>query len=269
LTAARRGGSDFRALVTGASSGIGLAFARALRSRGERLILVARRGDRLRELARELGEEEAEVMVADLAAPGAIKDLTAAIEGHGLSVDLLVNNAGLGHTGRFQEEGRDTVLRMIDVNVRALVELTHALLPAMVARGRGRIVNVASNAAFQPVPFLTVYAATKAFVLSFTEGLATELRGTGVKVQALCPGLTRTEFQTVAEPGPGLLIAKMPAMSAKDVVACSLRALEGGRLRVVAGFSNRLLAAVEGVVPRAIVRRAAAELYRPRPGKTP
>jgi short-subunit dehydrogenase len=270
LTTGIGGGSDARALVTGASSGIGLAFARALRSRGARLILVARRGERLKDLARELGgEKEAEVMVADLTAPGAIPGLTAAIEARGFTVDLLVNNAGLGHTGRFQEEGRDSVLRMIDLNVRALVELTHALLPGMVARGRGRIINVASNAAFQPVPFLTVYAATKAFVLSFTEGLATELAGTGVRVQALCPGLTRTEFQTVAEPGPGLLIAKMPAMSAEEVVACSLRALEGGRLRVVAGFANRLMAAVESFVPRAIVRRAAAELYRPRPGKTP
>ncbi len=268
MTTASGGGPDSRALVTGASSGIGLAFARALHASGERLILVARRGDRLQELARELGgDKQAEVMVADLTAPGAIPSLTAAVAARGFTVDLLVNNAGLGHTGRFEEEPRETVLRMIDLNVRALVELTHALLPAMVARGRGRIINVASNAAFQPVPFLTVYAATKAFVLSFTEGLASELAGTGVRVQALCPGLTRTEFQTVAEPGPGLLIAKMPAMSAEDVVACSLRALEGRRLRVVAGFSNRLLAALESFVPRAVVRRAAAELYRPR--KTP
>jgi short-subunit dehydrogenase len=256
-----------RALVTGASSGIGAAFARALRARGERLVLVARRRDRLQELSRELGgEDTAAVMAADLTEPRAIDRLAEEIRARGFIVDLLVNNAGAGHTSRFHEEPREIVLRMIDLNVRALVDLTHAFLPGMVARGRGSVINVASNAAFQPVPFLTVYAATKAFVLSFTEGLASELGGTGVRVQALCPGLTATEFLEAAETGPGLFINKMPAMSAEDVVACSLRGLELGRLRVVAGLTNRLMAGVQHFVPRAIVRAVAAELYRPRSG---
>jgi short-subunit dehydrogenase len=260
--------ADSRALVTGASSGIGVAFARALRAKGERLVLVARRRDRLQELSRELGgEDKAAVLAADLTEPEAIDRLAEEIRARGFIVDLLVNNAGAGHTSRFHEEPRETVLRMIDLNVRALVALTHAFLPGMVARGRGRVINVASNAAFQPVPFLTVYAATKAFVLSFTEGLASELAGTGVRVQALCPGLTATEFLDVAETGPGLLINRMPAMSAEDVVACSLRGLERGRLRVVAGFTNRLMAGVQRFVPGAIVRRVAAELYRPRSGR--
>ncbi|HWW95717.1 MAG TPA: SDR family oxidoreductase [Vicinamibacteria bacterium] len=260
--------AGFRALVTGASSGIGVAFARALKAKGERLVLVARRRDRLQELSRELGgEDTAAVLAADLTEPGAIDRLAEEIHARGFTVDLLVNNAGAGHTSRFHEERRETVLGMIDLNVRALVALTHAFLPGMVARGRGRVINVASNAAFQPVPFLTVYAATKAFVLSFTEGLASELAGTGVRVQALCPGLTATEFLEVAETGSGLLINRMPAMSAEDVVACSLRALERGRLRVVAGLTNRLLAGVQRFVPRSIVRGVAAELYRPRSGR--
>jgi short-subunit dehydrogenase len=136
----------------------------------------------------------------------------------------------------------------------------------MVARGRGRIVNVASNAAFQPVPYLNVYAASKAYVLSFTEALASELRGTGVVVQALCPGLTATEFLEVAETHRGLLVTRLPMMSPEAVAACSLRGLDGRRLRVIPGWPNRLLAAAQSIVPRGIVRRVAGELYRPRGG---
>ena len=155
---------------------------------------------------------------------------------------------------------------MVDLNVRALTELTRAFLPDMVARRRGRIVNVASNAAFQPIPYMAVYAATKAYVLSFTEALASELRGTGVQVQALCPGITATEFLDVAATHRGLLVTRMPMMSAEDVVASSLRGLDRGRLRVIAGLPNRILAAVQSLVPRGIVRRIAGELYRPRGG---
>jgi short-subunit dehydrogenase len=142
--------------------------------------------------------------------------------------------------------------------------MTRAFLPAMVARGRGRIINVASNAAFQPVPFLTVYAASKAFVLSFSEGLATELEGTGVRIQALCPGLTQTEFLEVAETHTrGLLVNRLPAMTAEAVVSASLKALDHGRVRVIPGASNRALAAVQGLLPRSWVRRVAGALYRP------
>ncbi len=254
------------ALVTGASSGIGAAFARALHLRGERLILVARRADRLTALAKELGRDHV-VVAADLAADGAAERVRREIESRGLAVDLLVNNAGLGHTCAFEAQPIETVRQMIDVNVRALVELTHEILPGMRGRGRGRIVNVASNAAFQPVPYLTIYAATKSFVLSFSEGLAEELRGTGVQVQALCPGITATEFLEVAQTHRGLLVTRMPMMTPEQVVRASLAGLDSGQIRVVAGLPNRVLGfVVQRLAPRALARRVAARLYRPQAG---
>lgn len=256
-----------RALVTGASSGIGVAFARALKARGERLVLVARRRERLEALASELGEDPASVLVADLEQANAVEQIAAEVARRGFEIHLLINNAGVGHTARFHEQPSDRIASMLDVNVRAVVGMTRAFLPSMVARGRGHILNVASNAAFQPVPFLTVYAATKAFVLSFSEGLSTELEGSGVRVAALCPGLTRTEFLEVAEThGQGLLVDRMPAMTAQDVVNAALRGLDRGSVRVVPGFSNRTLAAVQGFLPRSWVRRVAGALYRPRGG---
>jgi short-subunit dehydrogenase len=251
------------AMVTGASSGIGEAYARALHKRGRRLVLVARRAERLEALARELGSEHV-VVAADLAAAGAAERLGVEVERRGLAVDLLVNNAGLGHTSPFDSQPLEAVRQMLDVNVRAVVELTHAFLPGMKARGRGDIVNVASNAAFQPVPYLTVYAATKSFVLSFSEGLAEELRGSGVHVQALCPGITATEFLDVAQTHSGLLVTRMPMMTAEQVVNASLAGLEQGRVRVVAGLSNRALGfVVQRLAPHALARRVAARLYRP------
>ena len=256
---------DLRALVTGASSGIGAAYARALRARGERLILVARREARLAALAEELGGTEAVARIPeDLADRSGPERLQIEIERRGLAVDILVNNAGSGDTGPFAEAPIERLTAMVDLNARAVVELTRRLLPGMIARRRGRIVNVVSNAAFQPVPFLGVYAATKSLVLSFTEALATELRGTGVRVQALCPGPTDTEFFEVARTGKDLRIHRLPRMSAEDVVACSLRALDSGRLVVVPGFANRVLAAATRLAPRSLARRVAAQLYRPR-----
>jgi short-subunit dehydrogenase len=251
------------ALVTGASSGIGAAFARALHRRGEKLVLLARRVERLQALSRELDGAPV-VIPADLSASGAVARVREQIEARGLDVALLVNNAGLGHTAAFEKQDPEVVRRMIAVNVSAVVELTHAFLPAMKARGRGRIINVASNAAFQPVPYLTVYAATKAFVLSFSEGLDEELRGSGVRVQALCPGTTATEFFEVSGTRRELLVSRLPMMSAEAVVAESLRGLESGRVRVVAGLQNRLLGfVVQRVAPRSLARRVAARLYRP------
>jgi hypothetical protein len=262
-------GVDLRAVVTGASSGIGAAYARALRARGERVVLVARRADRLESLARELGGEPGALAVAlDLAHPAAAAALEARLEASGVAVDILVNNAGLGHTAPFEAQDRETIRAMVDVNVRSLVELTRTFLPGMRARGRGRIVNVASNAAFQPVPYLSVYAATKSFVLAFTEGLSEELRGTGVRVQALCPGTTATEFFEVAGTHRGLLVTRMPMMTASAVVEASLRGLDRGQVRVVAGWPNRLLGfVVQRLAPRGLARRVAAELYRPRGGQ--
>jgi short-subunit dehydrogenase len=256
---------DLRALVTGASSGIGAAFARALRARGERLVLVARRADRLEALSQELGGSDvAAVVPIDLAEPSGPARLQAEVERRELTVDMLVNNAGFGDTGPFHEASVERVAGMIDLNARALVELTRRFLPGMIARGRGRIVNVVSNAAFQPVPYLAVYAATKSLGLSFTEALATELRGTGVNLQALCPGLTETEFFEAARTGKELLVNKLPRMTAEQVVASSLRGLDRGRLTVITGLPNRLLAAAVRFAPRGLARRVASELYRPR-----
>jgi short-subunit dehydrogenase len=251
------------ALVTGASSGIGAAFARALARRGERLILVARRADRLASLVEDLGGEERAVAIPlDLAERDAGARLEAAVGERGLLVDLLVNNAGLGDTGRFHERPLGRALEMVDVNSRVLVELTRRFLPPMLERRRGRIVNVVSTSAFQPVPFLTVYAASKAFALSFTEGLATELQGTGVRVQALCPGLTATEFQERAHTDQ-VPFNRTKAMTPEAVVEESLRALDRGQLTVVTGLGNRLSLAAQAFAPRWLVRRVAADLFRP------
>jgi uncharacterized protein len=251
------------ALVTGASSGIGAAFARALARRGERLVLVARRGDRLSALARELGNDTLAIPL-DLTCRDAGERLEAELGERGLELDLLVNNAGVGDTGRFHERPLELALRMVDLNSRAMVELTRRFLPSLLQRGRGRIINVVSTSAFQPVPFLAVYAASKAFALSFTEALAGELQGSGVKLQALCPGLTATEFQAVAHTD-SVPFNRTPAMTPAAVVEESLRALERGRVTVVTGLRNRLTVAVLPLAPRSLVRRKAADLFRPAP----
>jgi short-subunit dehydrogenase len=258
--------TTWRTLVTGASSGIGAEYARALRARGEAVVLVARRQERLAALASVLGGEPAAVAItADLAREGAADELRRQIDERGLVVDGLVNCAGLGLTGPFASQSPSVVRAMCDLNVRAVVELTRAFLPPMLERRRGRIVNVASNAAFQPIPYLGVYAATKAFVLSFTEALASELDGTGVGVQALCPGITATEFLDVSATGGELRVRRMPMMTPRQVVEASLEGLDRGRLRVVVGFSNRVLGFVtQRLAPAWLARRVAGELYRPR-----
>jgi short-subunit dehydrogenase len=257
---------DIRALVTGASSGIGEAFARALRARGHRLVLVARRLDRLTRLAAELGGEDAALPVAlDLAREDAAAVLERTLAARGLGVGLLVNNAGVGLRGRVHEQPPERLRAMIDVDVRAVVDLTRALVPPMVARGEGAVVNVVSMSAFQPVPFLAVYAASKAFVLSFTESLATELEGTGVVVQALCPGNIPTEFQSVAGTA-GTPFDRTKATTPAEVVEASLRGLERRRLIVIPSARDEMTVAAQRLVPRSWVRRAAADLFRPPTG---
>jgi hypothetical protein len=168
----------------------------------------------------------------------------------------------VGHSGHFREQPPDRLLGMVDLNVRSVVALTRRFLPAMVERRRGAIVNVVSMSAFQPVPFLATYAATKAFLLSLTEALATELEGTGVKVQALCPGNIPTEFQQVAGTERAAF-TRTPSMSAAKVAEASLRALDRGQLIVIPGLRDRLMVALQRAVPRRVVRRAAAGLFRP------
>lgn len=253
------------ALVTGASSGIGTAFVRALRRRGRRVVLVARRAERLAALAAELGGQAWAVdLPGDLARPGEIERLCDELARRSLAVELLVNNAGSGDTGAFQSQPLDRLTGMVDLNCRALVELTRRLLPDMVARRSGGVVNVVSTGAFQPVPYLAVYAATKSFVLSFTESLATELKGSGVGVQALCPGLTETEFFEVARTGAALKVNRLPRALPEAVAEASLRGLEAGRLRVFPVASDRLVAALVRFLPGSVVRGVAASLYRER-----
>ena len=241
------------ALVTGASSGIGEQFALALAARDSDLVLVARRADRLEELAvriRERHGRRVTVLTADLARPGAATELAGRLDEEEITVDLLVNNAGFATHGPFVAEDARRVEDEVTLNVTTVVGLTHALLPAMVARGRGAVVNVASTAAFQPVPGMAVYGATKAFVLSFSEALAHETAGTGVRVLALCPGATDTEFFAVAGESASVGRRQRP----EDVVATALRALEGRRTptSIVPGLSNT----IGSVLPRLLPRRA-------------
>jgi hypothetical protein len=249
--------SKRRALVTGASSGIGLAFAEVLARDGHDLVVVARSAPRLEALAHRLHAAHhvtVEVVKADLTKAAALGNVEAMIAAD-RHLDLLVNNAGFGTIGRFVALDPDREEEEIRLNVVALVRLTRAALPGMVSRRRGAVINVSSLAAFTPGPVNATYSATKAFVNSFTEALHEELRGTGVRVQALCPGFTRTEFQERA----GIDKSRIPSfawMSAEAVVEASLAGLRRGQVVCIPGLANRLTAAVTGVVPRRIVRRA-------------
>jgi uncharacterized protein len=252
-----------RALVTGASSGIGAAYAKALHALGCPLVLVARREDRLREMARTLGGDIL-VVPADLASDDGPQRVFDEAASRGLAIEVLVNNAGVGHTGPFHEAPVSAAEGMLDLNARAAMVLTRLFLPAMVEKRSGWVVNVVSTSAFQPVPYLAVYGASKAFLLSLTEALSTELQGSGVAIQALCPGLTSTEFQGVAGTDR-VLFNRTGSMTPDAVVRASLKGIERGRLRVVPGFSNRLTAALVPFTPGRLVRRMGAELFRPRP----
>ncbi len=246
------------ALVTGASQGIGEAFAWQLAARGQNLVLVARSRDKLQALADELAERHgvsAHVVVTDLAQPNAARNVLAATEDLGIEVDLLVNNAGFGLAGPFAELPLDSQANMARLNVNTLVELTRLYLPAMCRRKRGGVINVSSNAGFQPVPNMAVYAASKAFVLSFSQAVAAEVARDGVRVMALCPGATDTAFWSTAgtwEKRP----KRMP--SPDEVVAAGLRAFERGRWFFVPGSANQVAAffASRLLPPRLVARLA-------------
>jgi len=251
------------ALITGASAGIGAEFARALAARGTNVILVARSHDRLQTLADEVARDpgvRAEAIAADLARPGAARELRVAVEARGLTVDLLVNNAGFGTHGPFETLAPEREGAEVALNVAAVVDLTHLFLPAMLAKGDGAVVNVASTAAFQPVPYMAVYGATKAFVLSFSEALWAEYRGRGVRVLALYPGATATEFFDVVGTEDAALGAKR---TVEQVVATGLRALERGRPSAVDGLANYLLAQSGRFGPRGLVARVGERVMRP------
>ena len=249
--------SDRIALVTGASAGLGVEFARQLSKRGYRLVLAARRKERLEELAKELGKARA--VAIDLSKSNAVGKLMADVEANGETVDLLVNNAGFGLIGRFAELDSKRERQMIDLNVGALTELCRAVAPAMIERRSGAILNVASTAAFQPGPKMAVYFATKAFVLSLSEALHEELKPHGIKVSCLCPGPTRTEFGEVAGFGGNGLFDRV-AMSAAKVVETGLAGLDANRAVVVAGWLNKIGAASTRFAPRPVVRKIAGSI---------
>jgi len=252
------------ALITGASSGLGEEFAIQLAREKHELVLVARREDRLRDVAsraRNLGAGTVTVISSDLGRPAAADELFKQVGAAGIAVDYLVNNAGFGTRGRFDQVPLDREIEEINLNVNALVALTHLFLPAMVAARRGTVINVASTAAFQPVPWMATYAATKAFVLSFSEALSTELQGTGVSVLALCPGPTRTEFQKVADV-EHTGVPSFAYMDAPTVVRQAIESARRGKAVRINGVINTIMAQTTRFAPRALVRRISGAMFR-------
>jgi short-subunit dehydrogenase len=250
------------ALVTGASAGIGAAFAERLANDGYDLVIVARDRERLEARARQLHERhevQVEVLPADLTEPSELRIVEGVVAD--AQLDMLVNNAGFGTLGKFAGLDVEREENEIRLNVVALVRLTRAALPGMIHRRRGAIINVSSLAGLQPAPYNATYGATKAFVNSFTEALHEELRDSGVQVQALCPGFTRTEFQKRA----GVDVSRVPSlawMSPEAVVDAALAGLRRGELVCVPGLANRLVSMLAGAVPRRLTRRVVGTLFR-------
>ncbi|GAA2332926.1 SDR family oxidoreductase [Streptomyces kunmingensis] len=254
--------SNITALVTGASKGLGEAYARELARRGARLVLVARSGDALRRVADSVREEhgaEVTTEVADLAAPDGVSRLVAALDRRELAVDLLVNNAGAGAVGPFLGSAQDRHIDSVELNIVALTRLSHALGGKMVARGSGGIINVASTAAFQAMPYQATYAATKAYVLSFTEALAEEFRGSGVRVMAAHPGATATSFFE------GTTAAMKPAFTDRPeaVAARTLDAFARGAVNAYPGRTGlRAMTWAARILPRTTATRVSGRLNR-------
>jgi short-subunit dehydrogenase len=253
------------ALVTGASSGIGAALARRIARDGRNVVLVARRADRLEALARDIERDhrvQTHVVATDLVRPGAARALADEVAQRGLTVDWLVNNAGFGTVGRIDRLPVERELDEIRLNVEVLVELTGRFIPGMTARGRGAVINIASVGGFSPGPYMATYAATKAFVLSFTEAIANEMRGTGVSVLCVCPGFTRTEFQERAV----VDTSKVPNfvwMSADEVADQTVRSVGHGAV-LVNGMLNSIATSAARFVPRSILTRFVGGMLRPK-----
>ena len=254
-------------LVTGASAGIGREIALQLAAEGARLVLTARREDRLRELAeacRAAGAQAAYVIPADLGDPAAPEYVATMAENHLGAVDVLINNAGFGKAGLFHRAPRERLLEMIQVNVSASVELAHRLLPGMLDRNHGAILNVASMAAYQPAPYTSTYGGTKAFLLEWSGGLHQEYKESGVIISALCPGVTETEFFDVAGWGnlTGFLNTRMDA---GRVARVGLDALRGGKMDAMPGAMNRFAIFAQRLLPRTWVAAMSRRLMGGRP----
>ncbi|HWA91346.1 MAG TPA: SDR family oxidoreductase [Rhizomicrobium sp.] len=251
--ARKRKGEGQTALVTGASTGIGVDLAECFAKDGYDLILTARSEPLLKEVADRLAAKhkvKAETVALDLGAQGAGRKLADAIAAKGLKVDVLVNNAGYGTAGAFDGSDETNQLGMIDLNVRALTELTHVYWHGMLANKRGGVLNVASTAAFQPGPLMAVYYASKAFVMSFSEALWREALGTGVHVSCLCPGPTVSKFRERAGTGKTKLKNLGTPMSAESVARMGYRAFQSNRRVLVTGLRNKVLAGLGPFLPR-------------------
>ncbi len=255
------------ALITGASSGLGEAYALKLASMGVKVILVARRADRLRELADRITAEHgiyaASVLPMDLSARDAGSTLAKILKGRGTQIDILINNAGFGQTINFVDEANEFIVEELTVNVHTLVELTHAFLPAMVERKDGIVINIASTAAFQSLPYMAIYGATKAFVLSFTEALWGETKDSGVKVLAVCPGPTATEFfdSNGTSPALGRFIR-----TSQNVIDSTFKALEKEKspAAVIDGSLNKLVALTSRFVSRKTSINISSKFMKPK-----
>jgi short-subunit dehydrogenase len=248
------------ALITGASGGIGLELARVFAREGYSLVLVARNQKRLEGIAQELRPAEAQAIAIDLSFPGAAEE----IHGKVPKVDVLVNNAGFGVFGKFVEKGLAEELNMMQLNMTALVTLTRLYLPAMISAGNGKIMNVASTAAFQPGPLMAIYFATKAFVLSFSEAISNELAGTGVIVSALCPGPTASDFQERAKMQNSGLVKGKKMMDARTVAETGYRGLMAGKTVVIPGLGNKLLTQSLRLSPRSVVTKMVRRMQEER-----
>jgi short-subunit dehydrogenase len=251
------------ALVTGASAGIGVALARELAGHGAKLILTARRKDRLDSLAAELSAKgtEVRIVIADLNDPAAPRQIYDATEGAGLTVDILINNAGLGQFGEFYKSPVEQELSQVRVNCEAVVRLTRLFLPRMVERRRGWVLIVASTASFQPLPYLNTYAATKVFDRFFAQGLAAEVARFGVKVTALCPGPTESEFSQVANSSK---IMPGSRQSAEEVASRGIAALARGQRTIIPKFTWRLTALLTRFLPVGLITNKVEKHARPK-----
>jgi uncharacterized protein len=255
------------ALITGASSGIGLDLARLFARDRRDVVLVARSERKLREIAAELQRDHgitADVIVADLSRPAAAKEVFSTAVEKGIVIDALVNNAGSGLTGAFVENDLNVELDMIQVNIVALTHLTKLVLPSMLARKSGRILNLASTAAFQAGPLMAVYYATKAYVLSFSEAIADELRNTGVTVTTLCPGPTDTGFANVSKMTQSRLFTMSKPMQSEEVARIGYDAMKKGKGLVITGMRNKLLVQANRVSPRRVVTTIVRKLQEQR-----
>ena len=253
------------ALITGASGGLGLSFVNIFARDGYDLVLVARNGDRLEEIKKDVEQKynvKATVVAKDLCSPDGAQQVFDATNEAAIEIDVLVNNAGFGDFGEFYKSDINKQIRMVDLNCTALMHLCHLYLPQMIERGKGNILNVDSIAAFQAGPLMSVYYATKAFVLSFSQALTRELKGTGVKVTALCPGPIRTNFDNAADLGESGLFKNLKVWDPDVVAEFGYKNMKKGKSLCICGFVNKIIVFANRLAPRCLVRTLVYRLQK-------